>query len=355
MALLKSDFHFDLPEHLIAQQPVTPRSSARMLVLDGEASMTDTHVHQLPQWLNAGDLLIFNDTKVIPARLFGHKNTGGKVEVMVERLLPNNQARVQVRASKAPKNDALIALATSDGSPSPMLKVLGRDASFFHVALMGDDLAEHALLEVLETHGHMPLPPYIQRDDTAEDQQRYQTLFAEKPGAVAAPTAGLHFDEALKHALAERGVHTATLTLHVGAGTFMPMRVDALADHTMHHERIEVSPALCQRIQDTKAQGGRIIAVGTTVLRALESAWQDGAVRPFHGETDIFIYPGKPVHSIDALLTNFHLPESTLLMLVSAFMGTERMLAAYRHAVAQQYRFFSYGDAMLLVRPNKES
>lgn len=349
IALLKSDFHFDLPEALIAQQPATPRSSARMLVLDGETSMTDTHVHQLPQWLNAGDLLIFNDTKVIPARLFGQKSTGGKVEVMVERLLPNNQARVQIRASKAPKPNTTIALHTTDGSPSPMLQVLGRDAAFFQVALMGEGLDDHALLRVLEAHGHMPLPPYIQRDDNIEDQQRYQTLFAEKPGAVAAPTAGLHFDEPLKQALTAHGVQTGTITLHVGAGTFMPMRVDAISDHTMHHERIEVSPSLCQQIHETKAQGGRIIAVGTTVLRALESAWQNDSVQPFHGETDIFIYPGKSIHSIDALLTNFHLPESTLLMLVSAFMGTERMLAAYRHAVEKQYRFFSYGDAMLLV------
>ncbi len=339
-ALKRSDFHYDLPADLIAQAPLPERSASRLLVVPpAPAAFVDAGIRDLPQWLRAGDLLVFNDTRVIPARLFGQKATGGRVEILIERLLPGEQALVQIGASKTPRAGSRIALDAGGG-----VEVLGREGEFyrlrFHVAEPLVDWLQHA--------GRLPLPPYIHREPGADDAARYQTVFARVPGAVAAPTAGLHFDAALLDLLRDAGVETAHITLHVGAGTFQPVRVDDLDQHAMHSEWLDVSPALAETVRRTRERGGRVIAVGTTVVRALESAMRDGEVRPFSGETSIFIKPGVAVRSIDALLTNFHLPESTLLMLVSAFAGQERVFAAYAHAIEQRYRFFSYGDAMLL-------
>jgi S-adenosylmethionine:tRNA ribosyltransferase-isomerase len=337
----KSDFRFELPQALIAQVPLAERSASRMLVVPPDAGgFQDRHVHQLPDFLRPGDLLVFNDTRVIPARLFGRKQgSGGRVEILIERLLPGNEARAQVGASKTPKPGNLIEL-----DAGGVAEVVSRDDSFhrlrFHV---GGELESW-----LARAGRMPLPPYIQREPGAEDAERYQTLFARESGAVAAPTAGLHFDQPLLDALRARGVDSAHVTLHVGAGTFQPMRVDDVREHRMHSEWINVGAALVERVRRTRAGGGRVVAVGTTVVRAMESATVDGELHPFAGETSIFIVPGYRITSADVLLTNFHLPESTLLMLVSAFAGRERVLAAYAHAVRERYRFFSYGDAMLL-------
>ena len=339
-ALKRSDFHYELPADLIAQAPLPERSASRLLVVPpAPAAFVDAAIRDLPQWLRAGDLLVFNDTRVIPARLFGQKATGGRVEILVERLLPGEQALVQIGASKSPRAGSRIAL-----DAGGEVEVLGREGEFyrlrFHVAEPLVDWLQHA--------GRLPLPPYIHRQPGDDDAARYQTVFARVPGAVAAPTAGLHFDAALLDALGEAGVETAHITLHVGAGTFQPVRVDDLDQHAMHSEWLDVSEALAETVRRTRERGGRVIAVGTTVVRALESAMRDGEVRAFSGETNIFIKPGVAVRSIDALLTNFHLPESTLLMLVSAFAGQERVFAAYAHAIEQRYRFFSYGDAMLL-------
>lgn len=336
----KSDFHFDLPPELIAQAPLPNRSDSRLLLVPpGDTPFEDRGFRDLTDLLRPGDLLIFNDTRVIPARLYGRKQTGGEVEILIERLLPGQEVRAQIGASKSPKPGSGIAL--QDGT---RLTVLGRDGGFYHLRFETDEPVE----TVLNRIGKLPLPPYIQRAADADDDSRYQTVFARHAGAVAAPTAGLHFDEALLAALAAKGVQTGHVTLHVGAGTFQPMRAEHVKDHVMHSEWLNVGAELCARIQATRAAGGRVIAVGTTVLRALESALVDGEVRPFAGDTQIFIFPGYRIRSIDALITNFHLPESTLLMLVSAFAGKDRIFAAYRHAVAQRYRFFSYGDAMLL-------
>lgn len=336
----KSDFHFDLPPELIAQAPLPNRSDSRLLLVPpGDAPFEDRGFRDLTDLLRPGDLLIFNDTRVIPARLYGRKQTGGEVEILIERLLPGQEVRAQIGASKSPKPGSGIAL--QDGT---RLTVLGRDGGFYHLRFETDEPVE----TVLNRIGKLPLPPYIQRAADADDDSRYQTVFARHAGAVAAPTAGLHFDEALLAELAAKGVQTGHVTLHVGAGTFQPMRAEHVKDHVMHSEWLNVGAELCARIQATRAAGGRVIAVGTTVLRALESALVDGEVKPFAGDTQIFIFPGYRIRSIDALITNFHLPESTLLMLVSAFAGKERIFAAYRHAVAQRYRFFSYGDAMLL-------
>ena len=336
----KSDFHFDLPPELIAQAPLPDRSDSRLLLVPpADAPFDDRQFRDLPELLRAGDLLIFNDTRVIPARLYGRKQTGGQVEILIERLLPDQCVRAQIGASKSPKAGSTITL-TDD----TLLTVLGRDDEFYRLRFETIEPVE----TVLNRLGRMPLPPYIQRDADADDDTRYQTVFARHAGAVAAPTAGLHFDEALIAQLQAKGVHIGHITLHVGAGTFQPMRAEHLKDHVMHSEWLNVGADLCAQIAAAKARGGRVIAVGTTVLRALETAIVDGAVRPFAGDTQIFIFPGYRIRSIDALITNFHLPESTLLMLVSAFAGKDRIFAAYRHAVAQQYRFFSYGDAMLL-------
>ena len=336
-----SDFSYDLPPELIAQAPLAERSASRLLVVPpGDAPMSDRHVRDLPELLQPGDLLVFNDTRVIPARLFGHKATGGRVEILIERLLGEDQARAQLGVSKPPRPGARIALDAGGEA-----EVISRDADgFWQLRFHLPQPLEEWLLHA----GRMPLPPYIQREPGAEDAQRYQTVFARQAGAVAAPTAGLHFDEALLAALRGRGVEFGHVTLHVGAGTFQPVRVDDVHQHRMHSEWINVGTGLVEQVKRTRAAGGRVIAVGTTVVRALESAMVDGELQPFSGDTAIFIFPGYAIRSVDALLTNFHLPESTLLMLVSAFSGKERVLAAYAHAVRERYRFFSYGDAMLL-------
>jgi S-adenosylmethionine:tRNA ribosyltransferase-isomerase len=336
MSLTLADFRYALPPELIAQQPPAQRSGSRLLVLD--EPVRDRRITDLPEELRPGDLLVFNDTRVIPARLHGAKSSGGKVEILIERLLDARSALAQVRASKSPQPGGILIV---DGVE---LEVLGRDGEFFRLQLRG----EGSLQALLERAGHMPLPPYITRDDAAADRERYQTVFARAPGAVAAPTAGLHFDQALLDAIRARGVTTGFVTLHVGAGTFQPIRVENLAEHRMHRERALVSPLLCEQVAATRARGGRVVAVGTTVVRSLETAALGGALQPFDGETDIFFTPGFRFRVVDALLTNFHLPESTLLMLVSAFAGRERVLAAYAHAVRERYRFFSYGDAMFI-------
>ena len=341
-----SDFHYDLPAELIAQAPLAERSASRLLVVPaGADAFSDRHVRDLPELLQPGDLLVFNDTRVIPARLFGQKESGGRVEVLIERLLPDARARVQMRASKSPRPGSRIVL---DGGGQA--EVMERDDAFFVLRFELGEPLEQWLARV----GRLPLPPYIQREPDAADAERYQTVFAREVGAVAAPTAGLHFDHGLLQRLRERGIDSGHVTLHVGAGTFQPVRVDDVHSHTMHSEWINVGAELVAKIRRTRAAGGRVVAVGTTVVRALESAWRrseampDGQLQPFAGETRIFIFPGYRIRSVDALVTNFHLPESTLLMLVSAFAGKERIFDAYRHAVEQRYRFFSYGDAMLL-------
>ncbi|MGN6227761.1 MAG: tRNA preQ1(34) S-adenosylmethionine ribosyltransferase-isomerase QueA [Dyella sp.] len=339
----KTDFDFDLPPELIAQAPLPERSASRLLHLDAAAGTLDDRMfRELPDFLRPGDLLVFNDTRVLPARLYGRKDTGGAVEILIERVTGAHEAVVQLGVSKKPKEGGRIELA--DGSHAT---VLGRDEGFFRLRFESPDPLEKLLLKL----GEMPLPPYIERGADASDLERYQTVYAREPGAVAAPTAGLHFDEPLLERLRAMGVHFGYVTLHVGAGTFQPVRADNIADHHMHREWLNVGAHLVEQIRHTRAAGGRVIAVGTTVVRALESATVDGVLRPFAGETQIFIFPGYRFSSIDGLITNFHLPQSTLLMLVSALAGREFMLEAYRHAVAQRYRFFSYGDAMLILPP----
>ncbi|KAG9602607.1 hypothetical protein KCV01_g7149, partial [Aureobasidium melanogenum] len=339
----KSDFDFELPPDLIAQAPLERRSGSRLLVLDVAAhTKKDRKFYDLPDMLQPGDLLIFNDTRVLPARLHGHKESGGAVEILIERVTGAHEARAQLGVSKKPKEGGRIILA--DGS---VITVLGRDGEFFMLRFEGDEPLER----VLSRLGEMPLPPYIERGADTSDKERYQTVFAREPGAVAAPTAGLHFDEALLERLRERGVDFGYVTLHVGAGTFQPMRAEDVRDHVMHREWLNVGASLVEKIRATRAAGGRVVAVGTTVVRALESATVDGVLRPFAGETQIFIFPGYKITSVDALVTNFHLPQSTLLMLVSALAGKEAILDAYRYAVLQRYRFFSYGDAMLILPP----
>lgn len=341
-AMQRSDFTFDLPAELIAQTPAERRGDSRLLCLDGASgALEDRLFADLPSLLRAGDLLVFNDTRVVKARLFGRKASGGRVEILIERVLDPRHVLAQVRASKTPQAGARLRI-----DAGPELEVLGRRDDMFELAL-GDD---GSFWSLMEQHGHVPLPPYIQRDDEADDQERYQTVYARSPGAVAAPTAGLHFDEAMLARLAPLGVDTAFVTLHVGAGTFQPVRVERLTDHEMHSEWLEVDASVCEAVARTRAAGGRVIAVGTTSVRALETASASGSCAPFSGETDIFIYPGYEFRCVDALLTNFHLPESTLLMLVCAFAGFEPVMRAYRHAVARGYRFFSYGDASFLTR-----
>jgi S-adenosylmethionine:tRNA ribosyltransferase-isomerase len=341
--LKKSDFHYDLPPELIAQAPLPERSASRLLVVPpAPASFADAGIRDLPQLLQPGDLLVFNDTRVIPARLFGAKATGGRVEILIERLLPGNEARAQIGVSKSPRPGSRIALDAGGEA-----EVLGREGEFYRLRFHVPESLEGWLLHA----GRLPLPPYIHRDPDAADDERYQTVFARETGAVAAPTAGLHFDQALLDALHARGIESGHVTLHVGAGTFQPVRVDELSEHRMHSEWLNVGAALVEQIRRTRAGGGRVVAVGTTVVRALESALREGELQPFAGETSIFILPGYRIRSVDALLTNFHLPESTLLMLVSAFAGRQRIMAAYAHAIRERYRFFSYGDAMLLFPP----
>lgn len=337
----KSDFDFDLPPDLIAQAPLPERSASRLLLLDAKAqSLQDRMFRELPDFLQPGDLLVFNDTRVLPARLYGRKQSGGAVEILIERVTGAHEATVQLGVSKKPKEGGRIELA--DGSHAV---VLGRDEGFFRLRFESPEPLEKLLLKL----GEMPLPPYIERGAEDSDLERYQTVYAREPGAVAAPTAGLHFDEPLLASLRDKGVQFGYVTLHVGAGTFQPVRADDLKDHHMHREWLNVGAHLVQQIQRTRAAGGRVVAVGTTVVRALESATVEGVLHPFAGETQIFIFPGYKFSSIDALVTNFHLPQSTLLMLVSALAGREFMLDAYRHAVEARYRFFSYGDAMLIL------
>ncbi len=337
-----SDFHYDLPPELIAQVPLPKRSDSRLLVVPADAdAFADRHVRDLPELLRAGDLLVFNDTRVIPARLFGHKATGGRVEIMIERLLADAAALVQIGVSKPPQLGSRIAL-DAGGQAEVLAK---EEGGFWRLRFHVDA----PLADWLQRAGQMPLPPYITRSPDAADGERYQTVYARDPGAVAAPTAGLHFDPPLLEALRARGVEFGYVTLHVGAGTFQPVRVDDVETHRMHREWIRVDDVLVAQVQRVRAAGGRVIAVGTTVVRALESALVDGQLQAFSGDTDIFLYPGRAIRSIDALMTNFHLPESTLLMLVSAFAGKARIFAAYEHAVRERYRFYSYGDAMLLL------
>jgi S-adenosylmethionine:tRNA ribosyltransferase-isomerase len=337
----RQDFHYDLPPELIAQSPLPSRSASRLLALDGgEGTLRDLLFVDLPGLLSPGDLLVFNDTRVLNARLLGHKPSGGRVELLLERLLAGDRGLFQARASKSLRAGSPIQL---DGGG--VATVLGRDHDLFEIAF------DQPIRDYLARHGDVPLPPYIARHPEATDRERYQTVFARVDGAVAAPTAGLHFDVEILDVLRRRGIRTASITLHVGAGTFQPVRVDSLEQHRMHAESVEVGADAAQAIVETRRNGGDVVAVGTTVMRALESAWKDGAVRPFSGDTTLFIRPGYRFNVADALLTNFHLPESTLLMLVCAYGGFEATLRAYAHAVRESYRFFSYGDAMW-IRPD---
>jgi S-adenosylmethionine:tRNA ribosyltransferase-isomerase len=334
----RSDFSYELPEELIAQQPLTERSASRLLTLDGaSAAVADREVRDLPQLVSPGDLLVFNDTRVIPARLYAMKESGGRVELLLERPLDASNALVHARASKPLRPGAQLA---SRGGP---IRVVEKRGDLWVV-----ELPESAL-SFFEQYGQIPLPPYIRREPDAADATRYQSVFARRAGAVAAPTASLHFDAELLARIEARGAGRAFITLHVGAGTFQPVRTDAVGAHVMHAEFVEVNAATCAAVAATHARGGRVIAVGTTVVRALESAAGNGALGPYVGDSSLFIVPGFRFRVVDAMVTNFHLPESTLLMLVSAFAGREAVLAAYAHAVEQRYRFFSYGDAMYIT------
>jgi S-adenosylmethionine:tRNA ribosyltransferase-isomerase len=342
-----SNFSYDLPDELIARYPQPERSASRLLTLNGNnGELTDAKFPDLISHLNTGDLMIFNDTRVIPARIFGIKASGGKLEVLVERVIDEHTVLAHVRASKSPKPGTKIIL---DGDISVTM-VARHDALF---ELRFDD--PRNVIDILEEVGHMPLPPYIDRPDEDSDKERYQTVYNKNPGAVAAPTAGLHFDQALLDQITAKGVEIAFVTLHVGAGTFQPVRVESILDHKMHKEYIEVSPQVIEQINATKARGGRVIAVGTTSVRSIESAAnkaieQGQSLAPFYGDSDIFIYPGYQFKVIDAMVTNFHLPESTLIMLISAFAGYDHVMSAYQHAIANKYRFFSYGDAMFITK-----
>lgn len=338
------DFDFDLPGDLIAQLPAEQRTSSRMLHLDGAIGrLNDALFTDLPDYLRAGDVLVFNDTRVIKARLFGTKNSGGKVEVMVERVLDDKRVQAVIRASHAPKPGTQLLLANTIP-----VTVIAKEQEFYTLQFEHDE----TVATLLDQHGHLPLPPYISRAATTIDETRYQTVYAKNIGAVAAPTAGLHFDETMLTNLREMGVVIAYVTLHVGAGTFQPVRVENISDHVMHHETFHIPPETVDAIQQAKATDGRIMAVGTTSLRALEASAtiNNGALKAGYGDTDIFITPGYPFQVAERLLTNFHLPQSTLLMLVSAFAGLENIRHAYQHAITQRYRFFSYGDAMLIEK-----
>lgn len=336
------DFHFDLPEELIASYPLEQRSASRLLCLNGETGNLDhKHFTDILDFLEPGDLVVFNNTRVIPARLFGEKESGGKVEMLVERVLDEHRVLAHVRSSRSPKEGAKLFF--EGGLEAEMV---GRHENLFELKFSGDE----SVLHLLEEFGHMPLPPYMKREDQLDDRERYQTVYGTKPGAVAAPTAGLHFDDELLAKLDEKGIERAFVTLHVGAGTFQPVKVDSIDEHIMHSEYIEVSQDVCDAVKATRERGGRVVAVGTTSVRSLESASQSGEIAPFMGESSIFIYPGYEFKSVDLLVTNFHLPESTLIMLVSAFAGYENTMNAYKAAVENQYRFFSYGDAMFISR-----
>lgn len=343
-----SDFDFELPSELIAHYPMPERTQSRLLVVEPEKNevlnLQHTIFSDLETFIKPNDILVFNDTKVVPARLFAQKQTGGKLEILFERALDEHTFLAHVKSSKSPKEGSCILV---DGKVE--LTMTSREGALFVL-----QTPEHIpVFELLETYGHIPLPPYIERKDETLDASRYQTVYAQKPGAAAAPTAGLHFDEALLERLKQKGVKTAYVTLHVGAGTFQPVRVDNIHDHVMHSEWIDVNKDTVALINDAREQGGRVICVGTTSVRSLESASQSGHLQAFQGDTSIFIYPGYQFKSVDLLITNFHLPKSTLLMLVSAFSGKENIVKAYSEAINSKYRFFSYGDAMLL-KPSKQ-
>lgn len=339
-----SVFDFVLPPELIAQQPLPERSASRLLYVDpnhSQPTFTDSRFSHLIDYLQAGDLLVFNNSRVIPARLYAHKPSGGKIEILIERRLDDTRALCHIRSNKPLKLGQVLILADQSSAT-----ITARHANLFDVAFAQDT----PLLTRLQSIGHMPLPPYIKRADQVDDQHRYQTIYAEWPGSVAAPTAGLHFDQDLLTALQNKGIQQAFVTLHIGAGTFSPVRTDDIRQHTMHSEVAIIDQQTCQLIEATKARGHRVIAVGTTSLRVLESAYLSGQLRPMQQDTDIFIYPGFTFRCVDALVTNFHLPQSTLFMLICAFCGTELIQRAYQHAIDQRYRFFSYGDACLLVK-----
>lgn len=344
-----SDFHFDLPDELIARYPQPERTSSRLLQLNGNSGeLADGTFTDVLNHIEAGDLVVFNNTRVIPARMFGRKESGGKLEVLVERMLDDKSILAHVRCSKSPKPGSTIFVGENDEFSAQMVE---RHDALFELKFNSDQ----TVLEILEQIGHMPLPPYIDRPDEEADKERYQTVYNQKPGAVAAPTAGLHFDEILLEKIKEKGAELAYVTLHVGAGTFQPVKVDNIHDHHMHAEYVEVNEDVVNAINAAKARGGRVIAIGTTSVRSLESAAQDALKKgtelaPFFGDTEIFIFPGYEYQLVDGLITNFHLPESTLIMLVSAFAGYENTMNAYKHAVENQYRFFSYGDSMFISK-----
>jgi S-adenosylmethionine:tRNA ribosyltransferase-isomerase len=354
-----ADFHFDLPAELIAQTPLPERSASRLLNVDGRSgSLSHLSFRDLPGLLTNKDLLVFNNTRVLPARLFGQKQTGGRVELLIERLLGDGNALAHVRASKSPREGTLLLIMPDDESDVSELtvRVAGRQGSLFVLAPESGSIKD-----MMRRFGHMPLPPYIEREDTPEDRERYQTLYGRRDGAVAAPTAGLHFDQTLLDQLDAAGIRRAEVTLHVGAGTFQPVRVENIADHSMHSEYVEVDQACVDAVRACRERGGRVVAIGTTAVRSLESAAVrqsnpadgDRWIEPFHGDTDIFLYPGCDFKVVDAMVTNFHLPESTLIMLVSAFAGIETIRHAYQTAIDNRYRFFSYGDAMFLTRQER--
>ena len=338
----KEEFTYPLPEELIASYPAVRRGDSRLLCLDGNnGELRDLGFRDLPGLLVPGDLLVFNDTKVLPARMFGEKQTGGRVEIMLERITGDKTFVAQMKFSKSPQVSTVISL-----QHGTRLRVLGRDSDLFELEI-GDD---YGVMNMLDIEGHVPLPPYIDRPDEETDRARYQTVYARIPGAVAAPTAGLHFEQKLLQELRDRGIESTFVTLHIGAGTFQPVRTDTVEEHKMHSEYLEVSEETCRKVEQTRASGGRIIAVGTTTVRSLETAAGSGRLLPYSGNTEIFIYPGYNFRVVDVLITNFHLPESTLLMLVCAFAGRENTMRAYQHAIEQRYRFYSYGDAMFITK-----
>jgi len=334
------DFSYELPDELIARYPTAERSASRLLVVQ-EEGVEHRHFRDICEYLKPGDLLVFNDTRVINARLFGRKPTGGKIEILLERIVDDRVALAHMKSSKTPKPGSVIIL-----DDDTELEVLGRQGALFELQFP-EHVDIHALLDKV---GHVPLPPYMERGDELEDKERYQTVYSAKPGAVAAPTAGLHFDDALLEKIKNLGIDFGFVTLHVGAGTFQPVRVDNVKEHVMHSELIYVDEGLCEQVRACQARGGRVVAVGTTSVRSLETAAKAGELAPYTGDTDIFIYPGFEFKVVDKLITNFHLPESTLMMLVAAFAGKERIMNAYHKAVEEEYRFFSYGDSMLLSR-----
>jgi S-adenosylmethionine:tRNA ribosyltransferase-isomerase len=341
-----SDFNYHLPDERIARFPSPQRTSSRLLCLENKSdSVLHRQFYEVFNLIEEGDLLVLNNTRVIPARLFGQKESGGKVEILVERILDEHRALVHLRSSKSPKQGAIIIF-----SENIRAEILGRQNDLFELKFLDVD----SLLIILEKIGHVPLPPYMNREDVGEDHERYQTVYAKHPGAVAAPTAGLHFDKELLEKLKNKGVEIAFVTLHVGAGTFQPVRVEKIEEHVMHAEYLEVSEEVCEKIKSANAKGKRVIAVGTTSVRCLETAARDGLMKPFTGDTQLFIYPGFQFQCVDVLITNFHLPCSTLLMLVCAFAGYQKIMGAYQEAIEQEYRFFSYGDAMWIERCTNE-